>query len=221
MSQPVKLSDALVLDARLAGEVEKRSIAGQVEYWASLGKLIDALIDGRTRADALQRSATKPLSELVATIGTPEGDARLKAYLESEPFPHFEPHPTRKGVLIRTDEDGTGHVGRFIDREFVTESAESVVIDAEHAEVPEKSEIEDQRHIHVDSLPSGEVRFAKVPFKHVVLARPLSNRKREYSVGYQKVNEGNLPVEPNAVLLGKDPSQVSSGKGRSKRAKKA
>jgi hypothetical protein len=33
MSQPVKLSDALVLDARLAAEVQERSIAGQVEYW--------------------------------------------------------------------------------------------------------------------------------------------------------------------------------------------
>jgi hypothetical protein len=135
MSQPVKLSDALVLDARIAGEVERRSIAGQVEYWASLGRLIDALIDGRTRADALQRSASKPLSELVATIGTPEGDARLRAYLESEPFPHFEPHPTRKSVLIRIDAGGTRSVGRFVDREFVVESA-GVVTNAECAEVP-------------------------------------------------------------------------------------
>ena len=145
MSQPVKLSDALVLDARLAGEVEKRSIAGQVEYWASLGKLIDALIDGRTRAEALQRSGTKPLSELIATIGTPEGDARLRAYLESEPFPHFEAHPTRKGMLIRTEADGTRSVGRFVDREFVAEPAESNVIDAGYVVVPKTGEIETRK----------------------------------------------------------------------------
>ena len=122
MSQPVKLSDALVLDARLAAEVEQRSIAGQVEYWASLGKLVDALLDGRNRTEVLQKSKAKPLSELVASIGTPEGDARLKAYLESEPFPHFEAHPTRKGVLIRNEADGTRSVGRFVDRVFVVES---------------------------------------------------------------------------------------------------
>ncbi len=122
MPLPVKLSDALVLDARLAAEVEQRSIAGQVEYWACLGKLVDALIDGRNRTEALQKSRSKPLSELVSTIGTPEGDARLKAYLESEPFPHFEPHPTRKGILIRIGADGTRSVGRFVDREFVAES---------------------------------------------------------------------------------------------------
>ncbi len=122
MSQPVKLSDAIVLDARLAADVEQRSIAGQVEYWASLGKLVDALLDGRNRTEALQKSKTKPLSELVATIGTSEGDARLRAYLESEPFPHFEPHPTRKSILIRTDADGTHSIGRFVDKKFVVES---------------------------------------------------------------------------------------------------
>ena len=122
MPLPVKLSDALVLDARLAAEVEQRSIAGQVEYWASLGKLVDALLDGQNRTEVLQKSKSKPLSELVATVGTPEGDARLKAYLESEPFPHFEPHPTRKGILIRTEADGTRSNGRFVDRAFVAES---------------------------------------------------------------------------------------------------
>lgn len=123
MPLPVKLSDALVLDARLAAEVEQRSIAGQVEYWAQLGKLVDALLEGRSRTAALQKSRTRPLSELVATVGTPEGDARLNAYLASEPFPHFSPHPTRKGILVRTEADGKSLVGRFIDREFVAESA--------------------------------------------------------------------------------------------------
>ena len=37
MSQPVKLSESLVLDARLAGDAVERSIAGQVEFWARLG----------------------------------------------------------------------------------------------------------------------------------------------------------------------------------------
>jgi hypothetical protein len=123
MPLPVKLSDALVLDARLAAEVEQRSIAGQVEYWASLGKLVDALLDGQNRTEVLQKSKSKSLSELVATVGTPEGDARLKAYLESEPFPHLEPHPTRKGILIRTEADGSRSVGRFVDRMFVAESS--------------------------------------------------------------------------------------------------
>ncbi len=119
MAQPVKLSDALVLDARLEGEMQQRSIAGQVEYWARLGKLLDALLDGRTRNEALRKSGTASLSSLVASVGSAEGDARLKEYLDHEPFPHFEPHPTRKGILIRTDEDGSRSEGRFVNRQFV------------------------------------------------------------------------------------------------------
>ena len=38
MGQPVKLSDELVLDARLTGEIAERSLAGQIEYWAKLGR---------------------------------------------------------------------------------------------------------------------------------------------------------------------------------------
>ena len=59
------------------------------------------------------------LSEAVATIDTPEGRARLKAFLESQPFPHFEAHPTVKGVLIRVEADGTRIAGRFVNRQFV------------------------------------------------------------------------------------------------------
>jgi hypothetical protein len=124
MPQPVKLSDALVLDARLSAEVEQRSIAGQVEYWASLGKLVDAMLDGRTRTDALKKSGVKPLSELIESVGRAEGDVRLHTYLESEPYPHFEPHPTRKGMLIRTDARGKQSAGRFVDRKFVEEPAD-------------------------------------------------------------------------------------------------
>ena len=48
MSQPVKLSDDLVLDARLAGELLERSIAGQIEFWAQLGRAMEPLLMGAT-----------------------------------------------------------------------------------------------------------------------------------------------------------------------------
>ena len=46
MSQPVKLSDNLVMDARLAGQIEERSIAGQVEFWARIGRSVELLLEG-------------------------------------------------------------------------------------------------------------------------------------------------------------------------------
>lgn len=119
MSQPVKLSDGLVLAARMAAEVQVRSIAGQVEYWAKLGRSIDELLEGRVQQRLADDRNRKSLSELVETVEGPEGQARLKAYLDSRPFPHFEAHPTRKGVLVRTDANGRRTVGRFVNRRFV------------------------------------------------------------------------------------------------------
>jgi hypothetical protein len=118
MSQPVKLSDRLVLDARLAGELEQRSIAGQVEFWASLGKTVDMMLSGQQRLRLARHAAARPISECLEMVDTPEGRQRFKDYLESKPFPHFEPDPKRPRVFVRIDAEGRRTAGRFINREF-------------------------------------------------------------------------------------------------------
>jgi hypothetical protein len=118
MSQPVKLSDALVLDARMAGEIVERSIAGQVEFWARLGRSVDLLLEGRQAMALCRGGAARPLSECLDTVDSAEGRVRVTAFLRSQPFPHYEPHPDRPGVLVRTGEDGHRTVGRFVNREF-------------------------------------------------------------------------------------------------------
>lgn len=119
MSQPVKLSDELVLEARTVGEIAERSIARQVEYWACLGKALEPLLRG-DRAFALKQSgAAQPLSELISSVDSEAGRERVHTYLESQPFPHFEPCPDTKGMLIKIDEDGRRTRGRFVNREFV------------------------------------------------------------------------------------------------------
>jgi hypothetical protein len=118
MSQPVKLSDALVLDARVAGKAVERSIAGQVEFWAKLGRALEPLLQG-AQAMALCRDAdTQPLSKCLETIDSPAGRRRVAGYLASLPYPHYEAHPTRAGLLIRVDEGGRRTPGRFVNRRF-------------------------------------------------------------------------------------------------------
>ena len=118
MSQPVKLSDDLVLDARLTGEVNQRSIAGQVEFWARLGRAVETLM----RADhvlALKRLGdARPLSASLESVETAEGRERLSAHLQASPFPHFEAAADRPGLLVKIEEDGTRTVGRFVQRVF-------------------------------------------------------------------------------------------------------
>jgi hypothetical protein len=118
MSQPVKLSDELVLDARLTAEVAERSIAGQIEFWAQLGRAIEPLLEG-SRALALRRAGSAvPLSECLSSIDSAEGRRRVVQYLGSRPFPHYEPVPGAPGLLTRVAKDGTRTVGRFVGREF-------------------------------------------------------------------------------------------------------
>jgi hypothetical protein len=118
VSQPVKLSDALVLDARLAGEILQRSIAGQVEFWARLGRAIEPLLQG-AQALALCRAGTaRPLARCLETVDSPEGRHRVTEFLQTQPYPHYEAAPNQPGLLVRIEADGTRTVGRFVNREF-------------------------------------------------------------------------------------------------------
>lgn len=119
MSQPVKLSDDLVVEARTVGALARRSIAGQVEFWARLGKSIEPVLRG-DRALALQCSgAARSLAESIVSVDTDAGRDRVRTYLDSRPFPHFEPCPEEGGMLVRIDADGTRTRGRFVNRVFV------------------------------------------------------------------------------------------------------
>src|SRR5437667_12757785 len=114
MSQPVQLSDEIILDARLTAEVAARSIAGQIEFWAQLGRAIEPLLDG-SRTLALRRAgAVRPLAECFDSIDSEVGRGRVMAYLESRPFPHYESAPDSPGMLVKIDEDCTRTVGRFV-----------------------------------------------------------------------------------------------------------
>jgi ParD-like antitoxin of type II bacterial toxin-antitoxin system len=118
MSQPVKLSDSLVLDARLAGEAMERSIAGQVEFWARLGRSVELLLAGQEVLKLSRNAATRPLSACLRSVDSAEGRKRTAAWLETQPFPHYHPHPRTRGLLVRIAEDGTRTEGRFVNREF-------------------------------------------------------------------------------------------------------
>lgn len=118
MSQPVKLSDQLVLDARLTSEFAERSIAGQIEFWAGLGKAIEPLLRMPEALALKKAGAARPISECLAEPGTDVGSRRVAAYLKSRPFPHYESDPDAPGILVRIDEDGNRTRGRFVNRRF-------------------------------------------------------------------------------------------------------
>ena len=118
MGQPVKLSDNLVLDARVAGDLAERSIAGQIEYWARLGRATDLLLRADAAMRLKQRGATRPLSECLAAVDSEAGRERTAAYLAERPHPQFVAAPGRPGFVVRIDADGAKTIGRFVGRKF-------------------------------------------------------------------------------------------------------
>ena len=125
MSQPVKLSDDLVLDARLTAKVTERSISGQISYWAKLGRAIEPLLEGAQALSLCRAGAAMPLSACFEAVDSEEGLRRMRVYLNEQPFPHYEPAEDRPGFLVRIQEDGTRTLGRFVHRRFVEAEPEA------------------------------------------------------------------------------------------------
>jgi len=117
MSQPVKVSDQLILDARIVGTAVERSIAGQIEFWARLGRAIEPLLQGDKVIALCRAGNAQPLSECLEDVDTDRGRKKLSEHLKSLPFPHYEPAET-PGLLWRIEESGKRTLGKFVNRQF-------------------------------------------------------------------------------------------------------
>ncbi len=125
MGQPVKLSDELVDDARAVVPFSQRSIAGQIEFWAGLGKSIEPLLRGDRSMSLRKAGAERPLSEAIAEVGTAKAKKKLEAYLEQGPYPQFKAIAGEPNLLRRIEADGSETIGRFVGRDFVEVESES------------------------------------------------------------------------------------------------
>ena len=98
------------------GEATQRSIAGQIEFWARLGRAVETLLRGDRVLALCKAGKAKPLSACLESIDSTEGRKRLAEHLKSLPFPHYEPAPG--GLLVRIEANGKRTTGRFVNRHF-------------------------------------------------------------------------------------------------------
>jgi len=118
MSQPVKVSDALMLDARVAGEIVERSMAGQIEFWAKIGRALEPLLRGDQVLALCRAGSVKPLSDCLESVDSAAGRRRVFEHLKTRPYPHYEAAANSPGLLVRIEADGKRTVGRFVNRQF-------------------------------------------------------------------------------------------------------
>jgi hypothetical protein len=128
MPQPVKLPDALINEAREAAEREHRSLAGQIEHWAELGRAVEAdLVAPEMRAALTNASRVEPtaegqrLADIFATALSDESQRTHAQELERRIV--YGTDPAFPGWLVRIDANGRRTPGRLVNREFVPAEA--------------------------------------------------------------------------------------------------
>jgi ParD-like antitoxin of type II bacterial toxin-antitoxin system len=86
---PVRLSEALTVRAREAAQVLERSLTEQVEHWARLGQMVEAVISAANVHRLKARSHDPALAQRLAVATTAEGRARAAALIrERNPVRH-------------------------------------------------------------------------------------------------------------------------------------
>lgn len=131
MGMPVKLSDELVLAARMEAEATERTITSQIEHWAKLGRAAEAALSyGEVvKLKLAGFNAEAP----VAKTKTNRSDMRKRLEsmtqtrvrsgvldaLRAAGRPVYEATPDHPGYVTRIDAEGQRTVGRFEGRQFV------------------------------------------------------------------------------------------------------
>jgi len=126
----IKVSAELANSARNEANAADRSMTGQIEHWAKLGRAIEAIFPSQVAA-ALKRCAgdldtledetmRRKVLDALAVFQTQAPDLlRKKIGLDQQTL--FEPDPENPGGIIRTSPDGTRIRGVMDGRTFVPE----------------------------------------------------------------------------------------------------
>jgi hypothetical protein len=130
MGMPVKLSDELVREARDEARIVNRSITGQIEHWAKLGKAVEvmlkmsdirALKHGLLTSDESSTASgirSRVLDAIHRVVSTSDRNA-VRRHIAAAGGPIYESDPDRPGRIVRIAPDGSRTPGRFKGRSFI------------------------------------------------------------------------------------------------------
>lgn len=126
MGMPVKLSDELVESARQEATTTDRSLTGQIEHWARIGRSVETVL-GHKEVQALKTSplsaSLSPVSQRVIKAAleraVAETDRAALARSLTTGRTVYQSDPAGSGLTQRIEADGTRTLGQFKNRRFV------------------------------------------------------------------------------------------------------
>lgn len=126
MGMPVKLSDELVELAREEAATTDRSITGQIEHWAKIGRSVETVLRHqevqaikRSPAEATLSGPTRRAVQAALKRVVTEEDRSALARRLKRGRVVYQSDPAGSGLTERVDPDGTRTVGRLVNRRFV------------------------------------------------------------------------------------------------------
>ena len=128
-TKPIRVDATVFGRARAAAKVHHRSTTGQLEYWADLGRRVEAhlgpmdvlhLMSGSAKLQVIARESTPVTTDaVVARIDAMREAGALHAVVAPDARFRYQASSAHPGYLERIDSDGNKEIGRFYDGDFV------------------------------------------------------------------------------------------------------
>jgi hypothetical protein len=118
-SMPLRIDGDLINEAKVSGQVFHRSIAQQVEHWASLGRVLEKVLTVSSVAKVKSLARPVDLERVLAGARSAAGKKKTLALLARKKGPLYGIKPDRPSVLLQYEPDGTVVAGEMIKGKFV------------------------------------------------------------------------------------------------------
>jgi hypothetical protein len=132
MSTAIKVSETLAEEARAAAIDADRSLTGQLEHWARLGKAVEPLFNsamvsvlkrcGGDLSKIDEEAEKAKVLEVFERFRSAPPYSRVSEFLATTDGPLYEVAPESPGEIVQVSADGSRIKGRLVDRVFVADA---------------------------------------------------------------------------------------------------
>jgi hypothetical protein len=125
-SIPLRIDADLVNVARESAALMERTPTAQIEFWAKLGRVMEAVMAHDSLVIVKGAARVQDLDALLEMASTPGGRERALADIRRHGGPTYSTDASSPGLIIERMPDGTKRRGRFANRRFVAEAVSGV-----------------------------------------------------------------------------------------------
>jgi hypothetical protein len=113
-SMPLRIDGALIKEARASGEVFHRSIAQQLEHWATLGKALESVLTMGSVERLKKAKEPDNVDDVLAKAHSAAGKKKTLGLLAKKKGPLYGSKPEQPEILLQYRADGSKVAGQLV-----------------------------------------------------------------------------------------------------------